>query len=118
MIRANLHAAADLFQLVAKRERKKRDMLYVMTDWQQLQIKQRHEPRGSQDAIEAEYQAAAKVKNPKRPIGFDHLPEAAPAATNALLDFKNKKSNKKRSVKLLHIQALIFLILCLTSLHN
>lgn len=45
--------------------------------------------------IEAEYAAAAKSKNPKRPIGFDKLPEAAPATTNMLLDYKTKK-NKKR----------------------
>lgn len=98
MIRDNLTAALDLFQLVVKRERKKRDMAYVVTDWQQLQIKQRHEPKGSQDTIEQEYLAGSKVKNPKRPIGFEDLPEAAPAATNALLDFKNKKVNKKRYV--------------------
>ncbi len=47
--------------------------------------------------IEAEYAAAARSKNPKRPIGFDRLPEAAPPTTNMLLDFKAKK-NKKRWV--------------------
>jgi hypothetical protein len=45
--------------------------------------------------IEAEYAAGAKGKNPKRPVGFERLPEAAPATTNMLLDFKTKK-NKKR----------------------
>jgi hypothetical protein len=45
--------------------------------------------------LEAEYLAAAANKNPKRPIGFENLPEAAPAATNSLLDFKNKKGKKK-----------------------
>ena len=46
--------------------------------------------------LEAEYLAAARAnKNPRRPVGLEHLPEAAPATTNALLDFKNKK-NKKR----------------------
>lgn len=50
--------------------------------------------------IEAEYAAAAKSKNPKRPIGFDKLPEAAPATTNMLLDYKTKKS-KKRWVNLI-----------------
>ena len=46
--------------------------------------------------IEQEYLAAAKKQNPRRPIGFEDLPEAAPAATNALLDFKMDKKNKKR----------------------
>jgi hypothetical protein len=45
--------------------------------------------------VEADYSTAARSKNPKRPIGFDRLPEAAPATTNMLLDFKAKK-NKKR----------------------
>ena len=46
--------------------------------------------------IEQEYQASAKNKNYRRPVGFDKLPEAAPAATNALLDFRNKKNKNKR----------------------
>lgn len=32
----------------------------------------------------------------RRPVGFEKLPEAAPAATNALFDFRNKKGSKKR----------------------
>jgi enhancer of polycomb-like protein len=123
MIRDNVAVALTLFELLVKRERKKRDMTYVVTDWQQLQMKQKHEHRAVQDAvstyicnyddrsfcghyfyqkptpavqIEQEYLAAAKKPNPKRPVGFDDLPEAAPAATNALLDFKNNKKNKKR----------------------
>ena len=45
--------------------------------------------------LESEYLAAAKRSSVKRPIGFD-LPEAAPATTNTLLDFKTTKKNKKR----------------------
>lgn len=45
--------------------------------------------------LEGEYLAAAKRGNVKRPVGFD-LPDAAPATTNALLDYKNSKKNKKR----------------------
>jgi hypothetical protein len=46
--------------------------------------------------LEAEYLAAAKRGNVKRPVGFQDLPEAAPGTTNTLLDFKNSKKNKKR----------------------
>lgn len=49
--------------------------------------------------IEQVYQAAVKSKNvPRRPLGFDELPEAAPAATNALLDFRNKKNKKRKKL--------------------
>ncbi|KAL4429854.1 hypothetical protein ABPG77_010971 [Micractinium sp. CCAP 211/92] len=105
MIRENVLRALDIFECLVKRERKKRDLVYVETDMQQLQIKQRHEPREAQEQIEAEYAAAAKSKNPKRPIGFDKLPEAAPATTNMLLDYKTKKNKKRKKfgeVPLLH----------------
>jgi hypothetical protein len=46
--------------------------------------------------IEQEYQAAAKNKSVRRPVGFEKLPEAAPAATNALFDFRNKKNKKRK----------------------
>jgi enhancer of polycomb-like protein len=100
MIRQNVGTALQLFELLVRRERKKRDMTYVVTDWQQLQLKQRHEPRAAQEAVEAEYQAAVKNKNPKRPVGFEKLPEAAPAASNALLDFRNKKNKKRKKLGL------------------
>ena len=45
-------------------------------DAQQLQIKQRHEPKGAQEGIEAEYLAAAKAKSGKRPLGFDQRTRA------------------------------------------
>ena len=51
MIQDNIRTALNLFELVVKRERKKRDMTFVVTDFQQLQIKQRHEPRAAQDAV-------------------------------------------------------------------
>ena len=98
MIRGNLMTALDIFETLVKRERKKRDMVYIETDMQQLQIKQRHEPRSEQEAIEQEYANAAKNKNPKRPIGLEGIPEASPAATNILLDFKNKKNKKRKKL--------------------
>jgi enhancer of polycomb-like protein len=51
MIRDNVAIALSLFEMLVKRERKKRDMTYVITDWQQLQIKQKHEPRAAQEAV-------------------------------------------------------------------
>lgn len=95
MIQANVHKGLDLFEMLVKRERKKRDLVYVETDMQQLQIKLRHESRSMAEKLEGEYLAAAKRGNVKRPVGFD-LPDAAPATTNALLDYKNSKKNKKR----------------------
>ena len=47
----NIRMALQLFELVVKRERKKRDMTYVVTDWQQLQIKQRFNPRPEQETV-------------------------------------------------------------------
>lgn len=47
----NIRMALQLFELVVKRERKKRDMTYAVTDWQQLQVKQKHQPRGEQEAV-------------------------------------------------------------------
>ncbi|PSC68541.1 enhancer of polycomb 1 [Micractinium conductrix] len=96
MVRENVLKALDIFEGLVKRERKKRDLVYVETDMQQLQIKHRHEPRAAVEQIEAEYAAAARGKNPKRPIGFDRLPEAAPPTTNILLDFKTKKNKKRK----------------------
>jgi len=51
MISTNIKIARDLFENVVKRERKKRDMTYVVTDWQQLQIKQKFNPKSDQDAV-------------------------------------------------------------------
>ena len=53
-------------------------------------------PRCAALQVEAEYAAAVRGKNPKRPLGFERLPEAAPPTTNVLLDFKSAKKNKKR----------------------
>jgi enhancer of polycomb-like protein len=96
LIGENIRTAMSLFELVVRRERKKRDMAYVATDLQQLQIKQRFEPRSTQEAIEQEYLAAAKNKGVKRPVGFEQLPEAAPVTTNALLDFRKKNKRRKK----------------------
>lgn len=51
LIWENMKIAQQLFELIFNREKKKRDIVYVMTDWQQLQIKQRHEPRAHQDTV-------------------------------------------------------------------
>ena len=53
-------------------------MQYIETDLQQLQIKLRHEPRSAADALEAEYSAAAKAKQARRPIGFELRTDARP----------------------------------------
>lgn len=48
--------------------------------------------------IENEYLTSAKSKGVRRPLGFEDLPEAAPGATNTLLDFKTKKEKKKKDL--------------------
>ncbi len=74
------------------------NLQYVETDMLQLQLKQRHEPRHVQEALEGEYAAAARMRPQKgdtrRPIGFEGLPDAAPAA-NGLLDFGDGKARKR-----------------------
>lgn len=44
---------------------------YAQIDAQQLQVKQRHEPRSALEAIEADYSAAARAKPGRRPLGFE-----------------------------------------------
>jgi hypothetical protein len=44
---------------------------YAEIDAQQLQVKQRHEPRSAMEAIEADYSAAARAKPGRRPLGFE-----------------------------------------------
>lgn len=120
MVGENIKMAIQLFELVVQRERKKRDKVYVAIDEQQLQMRTKHHLKGSSGEtvrsldmrhtlslteirllflvqIEEEYMLAGKGKGIKRPIGFEHLPDAAPGATNKLLDFKSK-SGKKKSV--------------------
>lgn len=46
--------------------------------------------------IEQEYLAAAKNKVIKRPVGFEHLPEATQSVTNTLLSFRSKKNKKRK----------------------
>lgn len=50
-ISENIRMALELFELVVKRERKKRDMTYVVTDWQQVQIKQKFNARNEQETV-------------------------------------------------------------------
>ncbi|KAL6785691.1 hypothetical protein ACKKBF_B01255 [Auxenochlorella protothecoides x Auxenochlorella symbiontica] len=94
MVRENVLKALDLFEMLVKRERKKRDLLFVATDLQQIQLKLRHEPRGRSEQIEEQYLAASKSKSVKRPLGFE-LPEAAPVTNNKLLE-KLKKTKRRR----------------------
>ena len=47
----NIRMGMQLFELVVKRERKKRDMTFVVTDWQQLQIKQKFNARNEQQTV-------------------------------------------------------------------
>ncbi|KDD76451.1 hypothetical protein H632_c221p0 [Helicosporidium sp. ATCC 50920] len=95
MIRENITRALDLFEYLVKRENRKRDLVFMETDSQQLQLKLRHWPKL---VDEAEYLAAAKAKIPRRPIGFN-LPPAVLVTTNALLDYKNSKNKKRRAAK-------------------
>ena len=54
-------------------------MQYAGVDLQQYQIKMRHEPVQTREAIEAEYAAAIKLtaKGGRRPVGFDAKSEKA-----------------------------------------
>ncbi|KAK2078411.1 hypothetical protein QBZ16_003251 [Prototheca wickerhamii] len=63
MIRENVLKALEIFEMLVRRERKKRDLLFVATDLQQLQLKLRFEPRSRHDQIEEKYWAAAKNKD-------------------------------------------------------
>lgn len=98
MIADNIKMAIQLFDLIVRRERKKRDMIYAAIEGQQLQIRKRHDGKSRQDLIETEYLASAKSKGTKRPMGFEDLPEAAPATTNKLLEFKIKRGKKKKTL--------------------
>jgi len=127
MIADNIKMAMELFELIVRRERKKRDLMYVKVDEQQLEIRLKQEPKPKHDTvrsaffsitfcitntkitimtylpqislqIENEYLASAKSKSVRRPVGFENLPEAASGATNKLLDFKTKKEKKKKAL--------------------
>ena len=47
MVGENIKMAIQLFELVAQRERKKRDKVYVAIDEQQLQMRTKHHMKGS-----------------------------------------------------------------------
>ena len=64
---------------------------YMEVDAQQLAIKQRHEPKGAQEALEADYLQAAKGKPGKRPLGFEPRPRAASMALPPSEERKAKK---------------------------
>ena len=68
---------------------------YVEVDAQQLQMKQRHEPKAVQEAIEAEYMAAAKAKSGKRSLGFDQRTRAAAPLPNAVPSADDRKPKKR-----------------------
>ena len=98
MIADNIKMAMQLFELIVRRERKKRDKVFVTIEGQQLQLRRKHDGKGKLDTLETEYLASAKGKGTKRPIGFEDLPEAAPATTNKLLDFKIKRGKKRKTL--------------------
>lgn len=75
MIGDNIKQALELFEMLVRRERKKRDLVYCSVERQRLMIGL---PGGT-------------VEDGKRPCGFEDVPEAAPAATNKLLSFKEGK---------------------------
>ncbi len=75
MIGDNVKQAIDLFQLMVRRERKKRDLVYCSIERQRLMVGL----------------SGGTVEGSKRPRGFEDLPQAAPAATNKLLGFKEGK---------------------------
>eukprot|EP00887_Chlorella_sp_A99_P003834 scaffold11.g3834.t1 len=45
-----------------------------------------------------DYAAAARSKNPRRPVGMEDLPDAAPVTTNALFDFRNRKNKRRKKL--------------------
>jgi enhancer of polycomb-like protein len=98
MIADNIKIAMQLFEMIVRRERKKRDLVYVTVEEQQLLQKQKHEVKSMQDALESEYLTSARSKSVKRPLGFEDLPEASPGTTNKLLEFKTKKGKKKKKL--------------------
>jgi hypothetical protein len=75
MIGDNIKQALELFELTIRRERKKRDLVYCSVERQRLMV-------GLGGGV---------IEGSKRPRGFEDLPEAAPAATNKLLSFKEGK---------------------------
>lgn len=53
-VRKNIGSGLVLLDQIIKRERRKRDLINTEIELQSLQIKMKHEPRGAQDAHEAE----------------------------------------------------------------
>lgn len=98
MIADNIKMAVQLFELIVRRERKKRDIIYVTIEGQQLQLRKKHDGKSKHDTLEMEYLTSAKNKGTKRPLGFEDLPEAAPATTNKLLDFKIRRAKKRKTL--------------------
>ncbi|KAK9817316.1 hypothetical protein WJX72_012553 [[Myrmecia] bisecta] len=94
-IRANLMKSQELLEWLARREKKKRDLVYVEVDMQQLQIKLKHEPRHLHDGIEADYTAAAKAKT-RKPIDFEGPPRNSSASAAELAIEATKKQKKRR----------------------
>ena len=59
------------------------DVQYIETDLQQLQLRQRHEPRHLCETIEEQYAQQAALKPPKRPLHLDSTVRPASDSTAA-----------------------------------
>jgi hypothetical protein len=86
MISDNIKQALELFELLIRRERKKRDLIYANIDRQQLFLVEALKDKSKQE--EFMNQIKVKQNERKRPVGFEDLPDAAPGTTNKLLSFK------------------------------
>jgi hypothetical protein len=56
MIADNIKMAMELFELIVRRERKKRDLMYVKVDEQQLEIRLKQEPKPKHDMVRIFFQ--------------------------------------------------------------
>lgn len=55
MIADNIKIAMELFELIVRRERKKRDLMYVKVDEQQLEIRLKQEPKPKHDTVRSAF---------------------------------------------------------------
>ena len=69
-------------------------MQYIETDLQQLQLRQRHEPRHLCEAIEEQYAQQAAQRPPRRPLHLDST--ARPASDSAAAAGATEPTNLSR----------------------
>ena len=74
------------------------DVQYIETDLQQLQLRQRHEPRHLCEAIEEQYAQQAAQRPPKRPLHLDSTarPDSDSAAAAGSAEPTNLSRFKRR----------------------